>query len=130
MGLFDTIRCEYPLPEARHQGLEFQAKALECAMNHYTINGEGRLIRHPGGWSSLDRDVEWPVHGDIRIYTSDETQDPSWIEYVVRFTYGRVEWIRSLEEARWAAGFTPPDGEPPPESPEKVEPETEPEGST
>lgn len=23
MGLFDTLRCEYPLPEAAHQDLEF-----------------------------------------------------------------------------------------------------------
>ena len=130
MGLFDTVRCEYPLPEARHQGLEFQTKDLECAMDHYTITREGRLIRHPGGWSPLDRDVEWPVHGDIRIYTSDKFQDPSWIEYVVRLTHGRVEWIRPLEEARWAPGFTPPEGEPLPESPKAVEPEAKPQDST
>lgn len=130
MGLFDTVGCEYPLPEARHQELEFQTKGLECVMDHFTITRDGRLIRHPGGWSRLDRDVEWPVHGDIRIYTSDKTQDPSWIEYVVRFTHGRVEWIRSLEEARWAPGFTPPNGEPLSESTEKIEPEAEPKDST
>ncbi len=29
----------------------------------------------------------------------------NWIEYIVRFTHGRVEWIRSLEEARRTPGF-------------------------
>ena len=45
MGLFDTVRCEYLLPEVRHQGLEFQTKVLEYAMDHYTIPRDGRLIR-------------------------------------------------------------------------------------
>jgi hypothetical protein len=47
-----------------------------------------------------ERDIEWPIHGDIRIYTSvqDGARDHVWVEYVVRFTHGRVEWIRPFEE--------------------------------
>lgn len=104
MGLFDTIHCEYPLPDARHQDLDFQTKNLECALDMYTITREGRLVRRARhGWGAgavLDRDVEWPLHGDIRIYTSVKTEEPPWVEYVVRFTHGRVEWIRPLEEVR------------------------------
>ncbi|HXO18625.1 MAG TPA: hypothetical protein VOA87_01745 [Thermoanaerobaculia bacterium] len=101
MGLFDTIHCEYPLPDARHQGLEFQTKDLDCALDEYTITADGRLLRHVrrGGQES-DRRVEWPLHGDVSIYTHVAGEDPSWIEYVVRFTHDRVEWIRPIEEVR------------------------------
>src|SRR5436305_2154048 len=105
MGLFDTIHCEYPLPDARHQDLDFQTKDLECFLDHYTITYDGRLVlqaRRRG--LGPDRDIEWPIHGDIRMYTS---VDKAWIEYVVRFTHGRVEWIRPLEEARQAPGVSP-----------------------
>jgi hypothetical protein len=94
MGFFDTVYCKYPLPDPRHQDLAFQTKSLECLMGTYTITRDGRLVRK--AWSlrggpEVDREAEWPMHGDIEIYTSVERD---WIEYVVRFTHGRVEWIR------------------------------------
>ena len=46
MGIFDTVTCDYPLPDPRHQDLEFQTKDLEKMMGHYTITRDGRLIRH------------------------------------------------------------------------------------
>lgn len=100
MGMFDTLYCQYPLPNPRHQDLEFQTKDLENLLDTYTITREGRLVQHAdrGGWGApLDHDVEWPLHGDIRFYTSVQTEDP-WVEYVARFTHGRVEWIRPMEE--------------------------------
>ncbi|HEV7667436.1 MAG TPA: hypothetical protein VGS22_02850 [Thermoanaerobaculia bacterium] len=106
MGLFDTIHCEYLLPVANHQDLEYQTKGLDSGMERYTITPDGRLIRHSrGGMFARGpcRDIEWPVHGDVEIYTHDS--DRNWIEYIVRFTHGRVEWIRSLEEARRTPGF-------------------------
>jgi|SRR6185295_17023604 len=135
MGLFDTVHCEYPLPDPRHQNLEFQTKDLDPALMHYTITRDGRLVRHAGrdgwGWGSrLDRDIEWPLHGDLRIYTSEKSLDPSWIEYVVRFTHGRVEWIRPFEEVRRNPDLASPDWEPLPESSENVESETESSPST
>jgi hypothetical protein len=100
MGMFDTVRCEYPLPYARHQDLEYQTKDLECLLVHYTITRDGRLVLNARqGRGRPSRDIEWPLHGDIRIYTSDDSVEPHvWIEYVVRFTHGRVEWIRPKEE--------------------------------
>jgi len=110
MGLFDTIHCEYPLPDLRHQDLAFQTKDLDCFLAHYTITGDGRLIRRArrgGIWGDReDRDVECPMHGDIQMYTS--AADKTWIEYVVRFTHGRVEWIRPFEEEREAPEAVPP----------------------
>jgi hypothetical protein len=99
MGMFDTVYCKYPLPDARDQDLEFQTKDLECLLDTYTIAEDGRLRRRvwrrqPGP----DHDVDWPFHGDIHIYTRDPSRDTARIEYVVRFTQDRVEWIRPLEE--------------------------------
>ena len=111
MGLFDTIYCEHPLPDARHQDLDFQTKDLECSLSTYTITQDGRLLRHArGGKRGLDRDIEWPLHGDLTFYTSIKISGESvWVEYVARFTHGLVEWIRPKEEV-------PPDPDiPPPE---------------
>jgi len=118
MGLFDTLHCEYTLPNPRHQELEYQTKDFECLLERYTITRDGRLMRHAGseGWGPrLDRDIEWPLHGDIRMYTSVKSEDPSWIEYVVRFTHGVVEWIRPLEEVRQDPTVAKPVWDLPPE---------------
>jgi hypothetical protein len=42
--------------------------------------------------------VDWPIHGDLRIYDSIERpgRDREWVEYLVRFTDGRVQWVRRL----------------------------------
>ena len=111
MGLFDTIHCKYPLPDPRLQAEEFQTKDLECGMESYTITADGRLVRHArrsGGNAALDRDVEWPLHGDIRIYTSDPDRERGLVDLVVRFTHGRVESIRRLEEGESPRGAPRP----------------------
>lgn len=98
MGLFDTVKCEYPLPIAAHQDREYQTKDLGSLLDRYTITRNGQLIRHrrPGA-RGLNRDIEWPIHGDIRIYDYDQATK-EFIEYTVRFTHGRVEWIRRVGE--------------------------------
>ncbi|MGH7489484.1 MAG: hypothetical protein ACREMY_28365, partial [bacterium] len=111
MGLFDTIHCEYPLPDPKHQDLEYQTKDLDCLMDCYTITNDGRLLRHVRrGRKGPDRDVEWPLHGDLRMYTSlpgDPPENRTWVEYVVRFTHSNVEWIKPHGEVP-----SPPDIEP------------------
>ena len=103
MGLFDEVKCAYPLPDAEHQEREFQTKDLESLMDRYTITHDGRLVRHARpGRGGPSRDIEWPVHGDVRIYDFDRDRDER-IEYVVRFTHGRVEWIRRPGDERAAA---------------------------
>ena len=109
MGLFDTVRCDYPLPDHRHQDLSFQTKSLESLLEDYTITQEGRLIRH--AWRGGDRparDIEWPIHGDLRIYTSETWGEKVWVEYIVRFTHGRVEWLKTEDEVRASSAIPPP----------------------
>ena len=98
MGLFDTVKCEHPLLEPEHRDLEFQTKDLPRLLEDYTITEDGRLVRHAQGGPFGDthvRDIEWPVHGDIRLFARDAHEAP--VEYVVRFTHGRVEWVRRMD---------------------------------
>lgn len=98
MGVYDRIRCEYPLPDAAVQDAEFQTKSLHPQMSQYTITADGRLVHHMERWESVPEeerpaygtpewddplaqnfgavrtvpmgDVEIPLHGDIRFYAS------------------------------------------------------------
>ena len=111
MEKFDTVNCDYLLPDPRHQDLDFQTKDLERAMEHYTITRDGRLIRHARPSlrvPAAERDVEWPIHGEIRIYDSDPDSDQALVEYAVRFTHGRVEWIRRVRAVGGKAASEPP----------------------
>ncbi|MGH9838551.1 MAG: hypothetical protein ACREEM_07195 [Blastocatellia bacterium] len=132
MGMFDELRCEYPLPNAEMQDETFQTKSFDRAMDTYTITRDGRLILHQvryelvpeeerpswgkpewdrtdlAKWAgSLKRvpvgDVEVPFHGDIRFYTSKANADGrivGWFEYRARFTEGRLQWIKRMEDRR------------------------------
>lgn len=46
MGMFDTVRCEYPLPNPADNVRFFQTKDLERTLARYTITKDGRLIEH------------------------------------------------------------------------------------
>lgn len=98
MGMFDEIKCEYPLPDAVMQDVVFQTKSFDCELTRYTITADGRLIHHTARWESVpeeerafygkpewekpfyrmigclktipDGDVEVPYHGDVCFYTS------------------------------------------------------------
>ena len=121
MGLFDYIKCEYPLPIGQER--EYQTKDTYAQhMERYTITVDGRLIHHSvrhegvplkdrpypnakiGSFQSIcgimrsvpTGDVEIPHHGDIYFYDHD-------LEWQARFTNGRIEWIRRIEETTDAA---------------------------
>jgi hypothetical protein len=111
MGLFDEIRCDYPLPDDRvPQDTVFETKCLECGLEEHTITAQGRLILHrkhqkkAGTHVRLGRpwpkyevdfveDVDLDFHGDIEIYGSRPGKK-KLASYIVRFTHGTVEYIR------------------------------------
>lgn len=97
---FDRIVCDYPLPDSDDQDREFLTRDLGTrGVDRYTITGDGRLIRHasPTLFGPVPvHDIEWPIHDDIRIFAADSTADGGTVEYAVRFTRGRVEWIRRV----------------------------------
>jgi hypothetical protein len=142
MGMFDTVLCRYPLPH--HQDAEFQTKDLAAValgehgfggfMDEYEVSQDGRLRRHvhEREWTE-DPDAplrgylrsirDWwedvpDAHGDVVIYTSDDTEDPAsrrWVEFRLRFTNGRVQDVREVRTADdTAPSSDAPDVEPHP----------------
>lgn len=119
MGLYDTVRCRYPLPH--HQDAEFQTKDLECllegnsgmggSLSEYEITEAGGVRLHVherewhddpnaflGGYAKSVRDwwEDMPdLHGDIRIYTRDENAE--WVEFRIRFTNGAVQDVVEIK---------------------------------
>jgi hypothetical protein len=72
MGMYDNIRCNFPLPELPDPfGREFQTQDLECLLDDYTINSEGRLILHYKEYEPVPEE-ERPYKDDpsplMRIY--------------------------------------------------------------
>jgi hypothetical protein len=53
MGMFDELKCVYPLPDAAVQDEVFQTKSFDCELTHRTITADGRLIRHAVCWESV-----------------------------------------------------------------------------
>lgn len=119
MGMFDNVRCRYPLPH--HQDRAFQTKDLARdswlggALDDYEIMKDGRLRRrvHQRKWVKKPGSLlggyfksirSWwekvpDIHGDVSIYTSDgRPGEPGyrWIEFRVRFTNGRVQNVREV----------------------------------
>lgn len=97
---FDRVVCDYPLPDPRDQGREFLTQDFGgFGHDRYAITRDGRLIRQARaqrhGLMPV-KDIEWPVDGDIRIFDDDPAPGDGGVEYAVRFTGGRVDWIRRV----------------------------------
>ena len=105
MSLFDTLQCDYPLPDPEFQHEEFQTKDLECTLERYRITADGRLWRLSRRMGLFEKDTGLPeaaekakdmnYHGELCFYTS---RDKDWLEYRARFTCGTVEWIWRAED--------------------------------
>lgn len=124
MGMFDRLKSDYSLPS--HEQSEYQTKDLAHLvhggsgiggfLDEYRITADGRLMlhRHVREWREdsdsavggyLQSVQDWwedvaDVHGDISIYTYEPAsgdEPAARAEFHVRFTHGRVEWIKPLE---------------------------------
>ncbi len=74
--MFDTLRCEFPLPIAepwatRLRDAEFQTKDLECALREYTLRRDGSL------WYQQRRD------GDPDLVEPGAQVDFEWVRHDV-----------------------------------------------
>lgn len=90
MGMFDTIRCEYPLPDAC-TATEFQTKSLDCILETYCLTASGRLL------DAHNRDTS--MHGVLRMYTSDSAGH--WWEYEAKFTDGQLQHLLPRSDAEY-----------------------------
>jgi hypothetical protein len=129
VGLFDEVRCQYRLPDPAHQGLVFQTKDLENTLDEYVITRRGRLVRTKRGFlAPRPCRVVCPIHQDLRIYDSVEVapEEREWVEYVFRFTEGRVTRVsRSRDRGRFKVKTWDPEERPKAGGPAAAPPEGE-----
>lgn len=90
MGLFDTLYCEYPLPDGTAER-EFQTKSLGCTMEAFILTRTGRLLRSD--------DTDTSFHGVLRFYTRDSAQ--RWLEYEAKFIDGAQQHLVPLAQATY-----------------------------
>ena len=108
MGMFDELTCDYPMPEGfeEYQDFTFQTKDLVNALIKHRISDDGRLLRDAGKHEWVDdpsrfiiggylRRVtdEWTdaeYHGDIVFYPGWQHDDLPFVDFVARFTDGRL----------------------------------------
>lgn len=112
MGLFDYVRCEYPLPgnaPSFAAEADYQTKDLTCYMKHYTITADGQLVEDSGAekWDDFTGtvDLDWSnvVASGPGTYTRDG-EDAHYLEYRVVFVKGKVtEIVEVTNESHRAA---------------------------
>ena len=128
MGLFDEIRCLYPLPIEVPPWVDwFQTKDLENLMSRFEITADGRLIELPSDPADLfhHEPGDWSdYHADLRFYTSNlvaKDHNGLWIadkkgdhyesfEFAARFTDGKLTRIKLIQHETMPARtrVTPP----------------------
>ncbi len=108
MGLYDNVRCRYPLPDREAQDFQFQTKSTPAPyLDNYEITEDGRLLHEaydmqredaPGSHNGpfMPRENRrWepvPFCGQLEIHTFEE--DPAgqlrWYTYLLWFKDGVV----------------------------------------
>jgi hypothetical protein len=107
MGLYDTLRCHFPLPVAGAHALEFQTKSTPAqSCDDYELRADGTLWhlaydqedRSDPQAKDLDRlvgtatrvNLRWepePMSGELRFYTQLEGQ---WLEFLAEMVSGQM----------------------------------------
>ena len=90
MGMFDTIRCEHPLPDAC-AATEFQTKSMDCTLDIFRLTASGRRLDARGADTGL--------HGVLRMYTGDKRG--GWWEYEAKFTDGQLQHLVPRSSAQY-----------------------------
>lgn len=119
MGMFDQLRCRYPLPVTEAQNLLFQTKDTPAQwLDYYEIREDGTLWREDydledtrteqakaagdfrGCMAKVNKRWE-PMPdfvGEIRFYTFlDEDQQKGWVEFSSYFANGRLLHLHVIE---------------------------------
>lgn len=104
MSLYDTLTCEYPLPDGVPAwATEFQTKSLDCELDHYTITVGGRLLKqddHDHSLADFTGVVEFYTGNVVSVgpgvYTRDG-EDAVWLEYRATFIHGLLHDVVRTE---------------------------------
>jgi hypothetical protein len=137
MGMFDSIRCKYPLPVEGANALHFQTKDTdEQALDEFEIREDGTLWREDydiedrsdptaegllamcGMMTRVNkRWVPCTFTGEICFYTfwdekviNDDDKTPGWIEFSAYFVGGKLNQVHVTQNR--PAGPKEPDATP------------------
>jgi hypothetical protein len=100
MGMFDEIRCHFPLPDPRDQDRGFQTKDLNRALDLYRITADGNLeiktwdLDGPNGFTSYWESVD--ITGEVQFHDLDDEApagESGWLCYTAQFEHGKVTRI-------------------------------------
>lgn len=99
MGLFDTIRCDYPLPNPADNARTFQIKQFGALCEQYHIAADGTLTQRRHDAERFD---PFSFTGEFTFYTHDG--NGRWVEYVARAECGVVREVRrgKRDRNRWS----------------------------
>ena len=106
MGMYDNLRCHYPLPASGFEGCEFQTKDTPAQfLDDYEIRGDGSLWhlaydikpQDDGGWQNVNERWERiPFEGAIRFY--DIAGPTGWVEVAAFFVGGKVVGVTQITD--------------------------------
>jgi hypothetical protein len=93
MGMFDYVRCVYPLPVDGANDKMYQTKSLDYpSLDMYEIRADGTL------WRQRYEDQNWePIAntGEIRFY--DWLEPDGWLEWSAYFKHGTLLDLNLIE---------------------------------
>ena len=103
MGAFDTINCEYDLPNYRYLNKkDFQTKSLDCFQDDFLITKEGELIAKGDSFcpkDELERHTGWiDFYGfvyldeNLDILSNSQERKDTW-RYTLKFEFS-AEFFR------------------------------------
>lgn len=94
MGMFDYVRCQYPLPgnpSPTVQGADFQTKDLDCLLDLYTIERDGALKDKNGQLVNITAELHIYCSNVVAsgpgTYTANG-EDQEWGDYTFTFVDG------------------------------------------
>ncbi len=105
MGMYDSIRVRSPLPNPPawvEPDTVWQTKELLCELVEFEITADGRLLQLPElGWGWDEKRLPEPrvwddYHGDLWFVESGLPVGSGLVEYVARFTNGKLSQIREV----------------------------------
>lgn len=119
MGMFDYVRCKYPLPVENSNGYEYQSKDTPAQnLDLYEIREDGTLWGqeyevedqsdpNAVGFAALfgcmtrvnERPEFCPITGEIRFYTrasADANFPWKWLEFSAYFVEGHLKQLHTI----------------------------------
>jgi hypothetical protein len=106
MGMFDDIRCEYPLPgnaPANATEIWFQTKDLDCQMHTFAITAKGALLDSSGETVDYTGAVNFYKNNVVCSGPGTYTRngEPAhFLEYQALFEDGKLLSIRETENRK------------------------------